>query len=379
MSLLKDIKRDLGDLLTQRAFDIDISDPTIPLHTKMGDWPHIFVVAGPDYVRMGLLRMRGDKLQVMDEHRFEDAVISDREKLLQAALEAPKWQGYMGKYKKNKRRFLLGYVPDKGDAFFWGPNVPIPVADLKAKGKPTPKLMEEEGENARPLNFTQKGEWIEYWLREHPTALFERIGREHQPNTYYGILPVEALKGYFIYPQASDDLDKFIRVFYPLGEILKVSLVPLNLVAAALQKGLYTGKESMGLLFIAVNGTLIGYGWSTQRGSRPILRIAGMQKGVNTSRLPKDSQLGKALASMVKSWMDSCRIKPDKIGEANVSFLHYEEDEVGEHSLSKVVHDTLAMKKNAIQSFHFHNLNNMVQLCKGEDPRSADITSLLVD
>jgi hypothetical protein len=384
MSLLKDIQRDLTDLVTQRAFDVDISDPDVPLSTKMGDLPHIFAVGGSTYVRMGVVRQRGDALVVLEEFKFEDDAVMDREKLLDAALKSPQWQGLMGRFKKAKRKFLLGFMPEKGDGVFIGERTQIPILDPLVKGKFAPKSPDIADERApaadTQMSYEQRGAWLNFWLRENPAALMESLGIELGSGLRYGLVPVKDLNGHFLFPQDADEVDNFIRKFYSLGEVIKVSLAPLAALASAFEfEGLHSeAQRDKGLMFVTLNGTLLAYGWNKAAGAKPILRIVSMQKGGMAKSSPKESQLGRTIGQVIKTWMNNCKIRSDSLGDG-LSFLHYEEDEIAEHNLVKVIRDVLPNQSKAIHEENFIETLQRVKRAKGSDPISLDVATIATD
>jgi hypothetical protein len=385
MSIFKDIQRDLTDLLTQRAFDVDISDPDVPLETKMGDAPHIFAIGGPNYIHMGVVRQRGGSLVLVDEYKFEDDALVDRDKLLDGALKSPKWQEMMSRFKKGKRRFLLGYMPDKGDGIFLSERTQIPVVDTKAKGKAVPKQLappsgEGDGDAPAALSLDERTAWLNYWLRENPIALMESIGQEMGPGLRYGVLPIKDLNGHFLFPQDADEVDAFIKRFYPLGDIIKVSLVPLSILSCALEyENLHReAQREIGLMFVGVNGTLLAYGWNKAAGAKPILRVVGLQKGGMAKSAPKESQLGRTIGQVIKTWMTNCKIRSDSLGDG-LSFLHYEQEDIADHELAKVIQDVLPNQGKAIKAEQFINTMDRIKRAKDNDPISIDIATIAID
>lgn len=363
MSLFANILSDTKDIVSSRAFEVDLADPSVALDAKMGSRPTVAYLLSNTCARVATLQRRSEGYELQRFAEIRDETVKGSEKVLSMSVRQTAFQTALADLKK-ERRFLLGLMPMNTDGI---------VFDIRRH------KIQKNGEWVTPADLDEAYAFLEGVFKESNIEAIKALqsqGLTVDDTRLNGLLPLPSLNVIVIVPEDLRTLQLLNTEFEGRGQIVRVCNLALNLALYAESQKLLTQKPLGLLLFFGLD-TLVMLGWSAidERRLNTIFRVRAVPPTNNRGSVA-ESSLGRALQDAVRTWYQHCNIKSEEVVNSQLGF--YCGDLDGSEMLSNVMQAIVPKTKDAMQQIDLSGLRTKL-LTRDKQTLPIDIAALLID
>jgi hypothetical protein len=350
---------DIGDIVSGQAFDVDYSDPNIPLQAKLQNDSAMVIVVGHKYAKTAVVSCnREGKFLIEDERVFSEQTITLAKDLFQWVWEQTEFKEIEKKHKIKK--YIVGMYPDSLDTIM----ADCDTLDVGQRWDPAkPELYAAAFEKA--LQFDTE-------------VLVNKIpNQKYSPELHYGYVMLPKVGKVVVFGGPRAQISPIIEDVNARGSLIRFSLYPSHLFSALVEEGVVENKE-IGCAFVYGNRTLITVGWRWDESAHIFVQCKRVGIDQTTPSSPKNSLLGKIIQGSLRTWSDKGKLGAQKILPDKLGFYYQEiSGDQDVKQLESVLRDVLGERVPNIHTLNFHKIFDVCSNGRANNDSYLEILPLL--